>query len=144
MQVENRLSEQYGISNRQAHRYVKAVRLVQSRHDPGPDSAELRRILLARAEAAITGDSPDHKAGIKALELYARVAGMLDRRSTIDVNVTGTVAHVAALDGYTDAEIAALQAIHDGAQRRLAEGRPVEAQALIDTTATVDAEPTDG
>jgi hypothetical protein len=72
----------------------------------------------------LSGAEPDHKARIKALELYARMRGWLDRKSTVTVQGSVTVEHMPALAGASDEEIAALQAFHDARQRRLAAEAP--------------------
>ena len=121
------------ISARQAHRYVRAVRALYAQaSDAQPASSvpELLAILRARAAQAISGPDPDYKASVKALELEARIRGLLDRRSTVDVNINATVAHLPALDGLSGEALEALARFHQLAQRdREAEGTQIVAVA---------------
>lgn len=132
--VEHELVERHAISHRQARRYIRAVRRIYSQHasEDALSIDEMLALLLARSDAALAGDEPDYKASIKALEQYARMRGWLDKRSTVTVTGSLTVAHTHALDGASDAEIAALQAYH--AARALREASGTDA-GVVDSTA---------
>ncbi len=125
------IAEEHECSQRQAWRYIRAVRKLYAARaiEDQLSLEEHLRILLARSEDALAGAKPDYSASVKALELYARMRGWLDKRSTVNVNVNGTVQHVHALDGASDAEIAALQAYHAALRARL-EAAPIETTAV--------------
>ena len=129
------LADELGIKPRQAFRYVKAVR-ARFASDlasmPGATLEETIASLESRAAASIQGDEPDWKASAKFTELACRLRGWLDKRSTVTVTGSLTVAHTHALDGASDAEIAALQAYH--AARALREASGAEA-GVVDSTA---------
>ena len=121
--VERRLAEEHQITARQARRYVHAVRTIYKQRaaaSPAASMDELLILLRARAAQSIVGDEPDWKASVKALELEARIRGLLDRRSTVTVQGTIGLQPLPALDGASDEEIAALAAFHDARARRLA------------------------
>ncbi len=126
--VERFLVEEHGVCHRQARRYIRAVRSVYKAHAAEDllSQDEMLRTLLVRADAAVDGAEPDHKASIKALELYARLRGWLDRKSTLTVQGSITVAAMPALQGASEEEIAALAAFHDARSRRLASEQTVD------------------
>jgi hypothetical protein len=121
------MAEEFGVQPRQAHRYMRAARMVFARElqrSPATTPQEMIAILQHKAHACVQGDDPDWKASVKALELICRLNGWLDRKSTVTVQGSVTVEHMPALAGASDEEIAALQAFHDARQRRLAAEAP--------------------
>ena len=119
-QAVRALAAEYNIGAPQAHRYCKAVRALYAQAadaDPATSVPELIALLRARAAQAISGPDPDYKASVKALELEARIRGLLDRKSTVDVNISATVQHVAALDGLSPEALEALARFHQLAAR---------------------------
>ena len=110
-------------SERQAFRYVRAVRAIYakaSQHAPGSTTEELLTILRARSVQCTEGDEPDWKASIKALELEARIRGLLDRKSTVTVQGTVGLQPLPALEGASEEELALLAQLHAARERRLA------------------------
>lgn len=138
-QAARKLAAECGCCVRQAHRYIRAVRAIYAHagnaSDALPTPFEVHVQLASLAAEARSAAEPDYKAAVKAIELSMRARGWLDRKSTVQVNVNGTVTHIPALQGASDAEIAALQAYHAALRARL-EAAP------IDTTA-VDADASD-
>lgn len=147
--VARELIERHRFTSRTAHRYVNAVRDRFAKHasEEAATLDELLVILMARSDAALQQTAmtpageltaePDHKASIKALELYARLRGWLDKRtsSTVDVRITGSVAHVDMTD-WSDEELALHAQLADARARRLAAGGAE--REVIDTTAVVE------
>ena len=116
------VADEHKCSLRQSWRYVRAVRKIYaSRGDEDLlEPNECMRVLLARSEGAIAAPKPDYSASVKALEVYARLRGWLDRKSTVTVQGTIGLQPLPALEGASDEEIAALAAFHDARARRLA------------------------
>lgn len=132
------LREEFGIGERQGWRYVRAVRAIYAHADEADllSPGEHLRLLLARAEDAIGGRKPDFSASVKALEVYARMRGWLDRKSTLDVNVNATVQHVAALDGLSTEALEALARAHALIARDRQLAQPQGDVVDAETTAT--------
>ena len=130
--VERRIAAEHHCSTRQARRYVHAYRRL-ARHHADRDALavnEMLTILLKRSHEAASGPDPDWKACQKFLEQYSRMRGWLDKRSTLDVNVNATVAHLPALDGLSGEALDALARFHQLAARdREAEGTQIVAVA---------------
>ena len=117
--VERRIAAEHHCSTRQARRYVHAYRRL-ARHHADRDALavnEMLTILLKRSHEAASGPDPDWKACQKFLEQYSRMRGWMDKRSTVDVNISATVQHVAALDGLSPEALEALARFHQLAQR---------------------------
>ena len=117
--AERQIASEHGCSTRQARRYVHAYRRLARRHADRDALMvnEMLAILLNRAHQAASGPDPDWKACQKFLEQYSRMRGWMDKRSTVDVNISATVQHVAALDGLSPEALEALARFHQLAAR---------------------------
>jgi len=129
------LARELNLSHRQATRYCTAVRAIYSRRTDFTHT-DAARLFLRRSDQALAAG--DYGASLRAIELCARLHGLLDSKVKVEHSGAVQVQHVATTDLSTE-ELLALQAFHDARQRRLNEGAPTTTVgAPIESTASVE------